>query len=161
MACSLSPPAGVRSEPHSHSLTPLLLFPAAQCAPSTPPQVRVTTGKLSSGSIIPRPEVLRQRRKPRNTTAGPADTAEADAAEVTHTPGDLPSFLKQQLAAAASGQSATTGAQQRQYSTAAAAAVACGSLLCGRGSVLGGTPRLLGGSMRSGQWRGFAAGAVW
>ncbi|KAL4458071.1 hypothetical protein ABPG75_012936 [Micractinium tetrahymenae] len=125
-------------------------------------KVRVTVGKLATGSIIPRPEVLKQRRKPRNTGAGPGDTAEADAAEVTHTPGDLPSLLKQQLAAAAAAKSAGAGAQQRQYSTAAAAAAAdiCGSLLCGRGGVLGSAPRLLGGSMRSGHWRGFAAGAT-
>lgn len=126
-------------------------------------KVRVTVGKLASGSIIPRPEVLKQRRKPRNTAAGPADTAEADAAEVTHTPGDLPSFLKQQLAAMATSSSASAAAQQRQYSTAAAAAAAdiCSGLLCGRHGVLGGAPRLLGGSMRSGQGRGFAASALW
>lgn len=125
--------------------------------------MRVTVGKLASGSIIPRPEVLKQRRKPRNTAAGPADTAEADAAEVTHTPGDLPSFLKQQLAAMATSSSASAAAQQRQYSTAAAAAAAdiCSGLLCGRHGVLGGAPRLLGGSMRSGQGRGFAASALW
>ena len=57
-------------------------------------KVRVTRGRMASGSVVPRPEILSQRRKPAPVTAGPADTAAAAAAAVTHAKGDLPSALK-------------------------------------------------------------------
>ena len=33
-------------------------------------QVRITKGKLASGSIVPRPEILRQRRVPKPLPGG-------------------------------------------------------------------------------------------
>lgn len=57
-------------------------------------KVRISKGKLASGSIIPRPEILKERRKPRPVTAGPYDTLETDVSAATHTPGDLPTALK-------------------------------------------------------------------
>lgn len=130
-------------------------------------KVRVTSGKGASGSVVPRPDVLKLRRKPRNIEAGAADTVTKDVQEVTHKPGDLPSFLKRQLAAvdkAAAGAAAGAGGQQqRQYSSMAAA----GAAASGGGGVLGIATRLLGGTGRlaslrgGGMWRGFAAGAFW
>lgn len=58
-------------------------------------KVRVTRGKLSSGSVVPRPEVLKQRRKPRPATLGELDTAQKVVNEMRHTPGDLPTALKE------------------------------------------------------------------
>lgn len=57
-------------------------------------KVRVTRGRLASGSVIPRPDVLKQRRKPFPASAGRADTASGVAGEVTHTPGALPAPLQ-------------------------------------------------------------------
>ncbi|KAJ0971329.1 hypothetical protein J5N97_019288 [Dioscorea zingiberensis] len=37
-------------------------------------KVRVSRGQEASGSVIPRPEILAQRRKPRPTILGPKDT---------------------------------------------------------------------------------------
>ena len=44
-------------------------------------KVRVTRGGLASGAIVPRPEVLVRRRKPKPVSLGGADTAE-EVAEV-------------------------------------------------------------------------------
>ena len=124
----------------------------------------MTKGRNASGSVVPRPDVLKQRRKPRTTSTGPQDTPLADANEVTHKPGDLPSALAQHLgpllaqphAHAAAGAAAQ---QQRQYHAAAAAAVLRGGL--GGGSSLAAVAaRLLGGGRRQplgSSWRGFAA----
>ena len=60
-------------------------------------KVRISVGKLASGSIIPRPEILKQRRKPRPVGTGPQDTSVSDTVEVSHHPGDLPSALKKML----------------------------------------------------------------
>lgn len=61
-------------------------------------KVRVSRGKLASGSVIPRPEILLQRRgKPRPIGVGPKDTPVLIVGQKTHTHGDLPSFLKEQL----------------------------------------------------------------
>lgn len=59
-------------------------------------KVRVTRGNLASGSIIPRPEVLTQRRKPKPVSLGNADTAEevAEAQTFVEGSGDLPTALK-------------------------------------------------------------------
>ena len=37
-------------------------------------KVRVTVGKGASGSVVPRPEILRERRKPLPAVGGPKDT---------------------------------------------------------------------------------------
>ncbi|XP_072967825.1 uncharacterized protein [Typha angustifolia] len=37
-------------------------------------KVRVSRGQQTSGSVIPRPEILKERRKPRPTILGPKDT---------------------------------------------------------------------------------------
>ena len=120
-------------------------------------KVRVTKGRLSSGSVVPRSDVLKQRRKPRPASAGPADTPTKDAQETTHTPGDLPSFLKKAVQQ-----------QQRQHHWAAAAAAPGSS----SSSVGAAVARLLGsrlqplssglggGGSRS-FWRGFAASSLW
>lgn len=60
-------------------------------------KVRITKGKLASGSIIHRPEILKQRRKPRPVGEGPQDTPVVAALEVSHKLGDLPSALKEML----------------------------------------------------------------
>ncbi|PRW18298.1 50S ribosomal L24 [Chlorella sorokiniana] len=136
-------------------------------------KVRVTKGRNASGSVVPRPEVLKQRRKPRTTSTGPKDTAVADAAEVTHKPGDLPSALEQlapllrmphvhEAAGAAAGAAAQ---QQRQYHAAAAAAVLGGGfasspIAAAAARLLGGGGRLQPLSRQGGSWRGFAA-SLW
>eukprot|EP00887_Chlorella_sp_A99_P001517 scaffold8.g1517.t1 len=114
-------------------------------------KVRVTRGNLASGSVIPRPEVLKQRKKPFPAKPGPLDTPAAEAARATHTPGDLPSFLEHLRPLAGRRPAAaalhTLSAAAAAGSSPAAAAVA----------------RLLGGGARQqafgrGQfWRGFAA----
>jgi large subunit ribosomal protein L24 len=59
-------------------------------------KVRVTRGNLASGSVIPRPEILGQRRKPRPATLGTSDTTVDVASEETFTgPGELPTALKE------------------------------------------------------------------
>lgn len=143
--------------------TPFLPAPAAPSPPPSP-QVRITKGRGASESVVPRPDVLKQRRKPRPSSAGPADTPLKDAQEVTHTPGDLPSALKEQLAAlAAAGHTpgaagAAGGAQQqRQYSTGV------GLLGGGASAVAAAAQRLLGGGRLrplGSSWRGFAA-SIW
>jgi hypothetical protein len=60
-------------------------------------KVRVTRGRLASQSVIPRPEILKQRRRPPPVEAGPLDTGALPFKEVSHTPGDLPSALKSLL----------------------------------------------------------------
>lgn len=122
----------------------------------------MTKGRNASGSVVPRPEVLKQRRKPRTTSTGPLDTPLAAANEVTHKQGDLPSALAalaQPHAHAAAGAAAQ---QQRQYHAAAAAAVLRGGL-GGSSPIAAAAARLLGGSGRrqplGSLWRGFAASA--
>ena len=60
-------------------------------------KVRMTRGRLASQSIIPRSEVLKQRRKPLPIEHGPKDTVAQARQEITHVPGDLPSALKEFL----------------------------------------------------------------
>lgn len=60
-------------------------------------KVRMTRGRLASQSIIPKSEVLKQRRKPLPLEHGPKDTVTQAREEVTHVPGDLPSALKEFL----------------------------------------------------------------
>ncbi|CAK0735740.1 hypothetical protein CVIRNUC_000631 [Coccomyxa viridis] len=55
-------------------------------------KVRISKGKLASGSIVPRPEILKQRRNPL-PFKGSKDSENADALEVTYKPGDWPSAL--------------------------------------------------------------------
>ena len=59
-------------------------------------KVRVTRGGLASGAIVPRPEVLVRRRKPKPVSLGGADTAEEVAEAQTYIAGsrDLPAALK-------------------------------------------------------------------
>ncbi|CAL8467125.1 g6661 [Coccomyxa elongata] len=99
-------------------------------------KVRVTKGKLASGSVVPRPEILKQRRVPL-PLIGQKDTPSAEALKQTYTEGDWPSALL------------------RQYSTA--------THPCGYREAQGLGPRgaqrsLLGGVR--GLWRGFSASAV-
>lgn len=115
------------------------------CAGPVLPQVRQTRGRLASNSIIPRPELLKQRAKPLPVTAGPSDTPAALALQRTHTPGDLPSFMKQ---------------QRRQVHDACGQAAAAGPALW-KQNLFGGSGgirswRQQGGSL----WRGFAACAL-
>ena len=49
-------------------------------------RVRISKGKHATGSVIPRPEVLKQRRTPRNASAGPKDTTEEAVRRVTYDP---------------------------------------------------------------------------
>ena len=56
-------------------------------------KVRVTRGAKASGAVLPRPEILAQRRVP-VPLAGAKDTATAAATAVTHVPGSLPSLLR-------------------------------------------------------------------
>ncbi|CAM6129860.1 unnamed protein product [Calypogeia fissa] len=49
-------------------------------------KIRVTTGGTSSNSIIPHPEILKERRTPRPITGGPKDTAKEDVLERTFDP---------------------------------------------------------------------------
>jgi hypothetical protein len=57
-------------------------------------KVRVTKGGKASGSVVPRPALLAQRRAPR-PLPGPSDTPAAVAARVTagEVTADLPSLL--------------------------------------------------------------------
>eukprot|EP00884_Botryococcus_braunii_P002980 jgi/Botrbrau1/12683/Bobra.67_1s0047.1 len=57
-------------------------------------KVRVSRGRNASGSIIPRPEVLKQRRSPR-PLIGSKDTAPELVLKQTYFPGDWPSALRQ------------------------------------------------------------------
>ena len=57
-------------------------------------KVRVTVGKKASGSVVPRPEVLSQRRAPA-PLPGAKDTAASLASRVTHVPGSSgPSVMR-------------------------------------------------------------------
>ncbi|KAJ3677176.1 hypothetical protein LUZ60_002900 [Juncus effusus] len=47
-------------------------------------KVRVSRGFAASGEIIPRPEILKERRKPRPTFLGPKDTAMEHVLEKTY-----------------------------------------------------------------------------
>lgn len=56
-------------------------------------KVRVTRGQLASGSIIPRPEILMQRKKPRPASLGNSDTTMEQAVAETHSD-EIPTALK-------------------------------------------------------------------
>ncbi|KAL2641834.1 hypothetical protein R1flu_009421 [Riccia fluitans] len=60
-------------------------------------KVRVTTGGTASGSVIPRPEILKQRRTLIPVKPGRNDTLKDDVLERTYDPssgsGGLPSFM--------------------------------------------------------------------
>lgn len=56
-------------------------------------KVRVTRGNLASGSIIPRPEILKQRKKPRPASVGNSDTTIEQAVAETYSD-ELPTALK-------------------------------------------------------------------
>ena len=57
-------------------------------------KVRVTVGKKASGSVVPRPEVLAQRRTPA-PLPGAKDTPASVASRVTHVPGSSgPSVMR-------------------------------------------------------------------
>jgi hypothetical protein len=105
-------------------------------------KVRVTRGRLASGSVVPRPEVLTQRRKPLPLAAGPRDTAAAAAGAATHTPGDLPTALTQYLQRRGFHAGAAAGGPVATSATAAAVGR--------RGAARPGA---------GGSWRGFAASA--
>ena len=62
-------------------------------------KIRMTRGKLASGSVIPRPDILKLRRKPRPAEVGPKDTTVPATRASSHTAGDLPSALKKMLEA--------------------------------------------------------------
>lgn len=66
-------------------------------------RVRVSKGKHATGSIIPRPEILKARRTPRKTEAGPKDTRAEAVARVTYNPQrlveDFQSFASKVLGA--------------------------------------------------------------
>ena len=118
--------------------------------------MRVTRGTLASGSVLPRPAALKQRQKPFPAKPGPQDTAAAEAARVTHTPGDLPSFLEHLRPMAGRRPQSSAG-----FHTLAAAAAAAG-VSGGTSSSSMAAARLLSGgrSQAFGQqrfWRGFAA----
>lgn len=64
-------------------------------------KVRVSRGIGTSGSIIPRPEILKERRKPRITECGPRDTSKEEVMRRTYDPFEdgkkgLPVLLKYQ-----------------------------------------------------------------
>lgn len=55
-------------------------------------KVRVTRGRLASGTIVPRPDIATQGRKPRSTKVGSLDTTWQDALRNTYapSPGSVP-----------------------------------------------------------------------
>lgn len=62
-------------------------------------KVRVSRGIGTSSSIIPRPEILKERRKPRITECGPRDTPQEEVLRRTYDPFEdgkkgLPELLK-------------------------------------------------------------------
>lgn len=107
-------------------------------------QVRVTKGKLASGSIVPKPDILLQRRKPR-PLPGDKDTSLAEVLKPTFNPGDMPSLLP--------ALPTSLDVQQRTYSSAAL------NWQTSHIPQLTATvvPRL---GQRWGLWRGFAASAL-
>ena len=50
-------------------------------------KVRVTRGRFASGSIVPKPDIAMQRRRPRNTKVGTRDTSWQEALKNTYAPG--------------------------------------------------------------------------
>jgi large subunit ribosomal protein L24 len=106
-------------------------------------KVRVTRGRGASGSVVARPAVLAQRRKPRPAVAGLADTPAAVAAEATHVRGALPSAL----------------AQFMQRRSAATAATALGGGIGAISAAALAAARRAGARRPLGTGRGFAAGA--
>jgi large subunit ribosomal protein L24 len=60
-------------------------------------KVRVTRGNLASGSVIPRPEILLQRRKPKPVSLGSSDTPVELAEKESYVAGtgQLPTALKE------------------------------------------------------------------
>lgn len=103
-------------------------------------KIRVSRGRQGSGSIIPRPDILKQRRKPLPVAAGPLDTPAKAALTSTHTPGDLPSALSQLM-------------QRRQYSSIA-------QTVASRGAVFSGLVSSAVGSRLRPLFRSFAASAL-
>lgn len=96
-------------------------------------KVRVTVGKKASGSVVPRPEILTQRRTPA-PLPGTKDTPASVASKVTHVPGGSgPSVMRPLQEVLRSGVSKGGG------SGAAAAAAAVGS----RGFAASALPSLL------------------
>jgi hypothetical protein len=75
-------------------------------------KVRVTKGSRASGSVVPRPALLAQRRAPR-PLPGPADTPVSVAARVTRGEADLPSALAE-LAVGGKGRSGGGVAHQQR-----------------------------------------------
>lgn len=62
-------------------------------------KVRVARGLEASGTIVPRPELLKERRKPRITECGPRDTPKEEVLRQTYFPYEdgkkgLPVLLK-------------------------------------------------------------------
>lgn len=53
-------------------------------------RVRVSRGSFASGEVIPRPEVLKERSKPRLAGAGPKDTPHQAVGRVTYVPPAMP-----------------------------------------------------------------------
>ena len=49
-------------------------------------KVRVTRGRLASGTVVPKPDIAKQRRKPRSTKVGSLDTTWQDALRNTYAP---------------------------------------------------------------------------
>jgi hypothetical protein len=67
-------------------------------------QVRVTRGKLASGSVVEQPAVLRERKWARPATDGPKDTSEAARLKQTYT------LVPRAAAAATAAQADTSSA---------------------------------------------------
>lgn len=72
-----------------HRPTSAVRFCARSVAALTPPlllQVRVTRGKLASGSVVEPPAVLRERKWARPAADGPKDTSDAARTKQTYKP---------------------------------------------------------------------------
>jgi large subunit ribosomal protein L24 len=113
-------------------------------------KVRVTRGRGASGSVVARPAVLAQRRKPRPAAAGPADTPAVVAAEATHVRGALPSALTQFM-------------QRRSAATSALGGGGGGGAIGAIGAISAAAlvaARRAGARRPLGTGRGFAAGAL-
>lgn len=77
-------------------------------------KVRVSRGKLASDSVIPRPDILKERRKPLSIP-GPRDTAEADVKANTYVPQQYPEQWLSRLRRSAA--TVNIAAQARQHCT--------------------------------------------
>lgn len=117
-------------------------------------KVRVTKGKRASGTIVARPAILKERRKPLPTQPGPKDTPVDVAQQQSYTP-PLPPPPAAAAAGAAASEAAGIGA--RSFSTMIGALCAsCTPLIFGAHPLLA-WRRSLGHSVRQ---RGFAAAGV-